>query len=54
MATLGLATLKAKRRTANRSKKRARIDGPARPVNMDAFSLRPSNVDGLGLVSPGE
>ena len=37
------------------SKKRAKLDGPARPVNMDAISpswpLPPSNVDDWGLVS---
>ena len=58
MANLGLPTLKAKRRTANRSKKRARRQCFLRnsvPVNMDAHPpsspLRPSNVDALGLVS---
>ena len=54
MATLGLATLKAKRRTANRSKKRAR----PQPVNMDALSpsspLRPSNVVHFWLVSTSD
>ena len=32
------------RRTANRSKKRARLDGPARPTNMDALLLPPLSV----------
>ena len=51
MATLGLATLIAKRRTANCSKKRERLDGLARPDNMDnkrAMALYTSVDKGYG------